>query len=251
MLAEIQARFTQALRSSENLPPDDVCAVSGDRPMARFSIYRNNVRQGLAQAVASRFPVGVALVGDEFFHAMARAYVDVSPPQSPVLLTYGDDFPDFVARFEPARELFYLADVLRLEVARARSYHARDEAALSPDLFAAIEPDRMPGLRVAFHPAARLVRSAHPVVTIWSMNNGLIPLGPVENWTGEDALITRPKLDVLVHRLPEGGAAFLASLIAGNTLADAADAAFACAPGFDLGLALATLVTSGACTALL
>jgi len=79
---------------------------------------------GLGKALKSRFPVVEKIVGEEFFAAMTRVFVKAQPPRSPLLATYGDDFPDFIATFEPARGLPYLADVARLEATRTRSYHA-------------------------------------------------------------------------------------------------------------------------------
>ncbi len=43
------------------------------------------------------------IVGEEFFAAMARVFVMKRPPRSPLLANYGDDFPAFIAAFEPAR----------------------------------------------------------------------------------------------------------------------------------------------------
>ena len=55
------------------------------------------------QGAARRFPAVERLVGEEFFAGMAREFVMAHPPRSPLLLTYGDEFPDFIAAFEPAR----------------------------------------------------------------------------------------------------------------------------------------------------
>ena len=57
------------------------------------------------------------IVGEEFFAAMARAFVTEQPPCTPLLATYGDQLAAFIAAFEPAREIAYLADVARLEAA--------------------------------------------------------------------------------------------------------------------------------------
>lgn len=62
---------------------------------------------------------------------------------------------------------------------------------------------------------------------------------------GEDALVARPYLDVQVHRLPPGGAAFLLGLAAGRPLGDAAEAALSDDPDFDLSGNLAGLIGSG------
>jgi hypothetical protein len=50
---------------------------------------------------------------------------------------------------------------------------------------------------------------------------------------------------VEVHRLPKGGAAFLRLWAEGETLAEAADAAFAVEPQFDLAENLAAVIRYG------
>ena len=101
---------------------------------------------------------------------MARVFVAETPPRTPILTTYGDEFADFIAAFEPARELPYLADVARLEAARTHAYHAADAVPVDTSQFAALNPDAVSEIRVSLHPSAEIVRSPHPIVTIWAMN---------------------------------------------------------------------------------
>ncbi len=58
-------------------------------------------------------------------------------------------------------------------------------------------------------------------------------------------LVARPHLDVEVRALPQGGAAFLAALVAGEPLARAAEAAVEEAAEFDLAANLAGLIGAG------
>jgi hypothetical protein len=63
---------------------------------------------------------------------------------------------------------------------------------------------------------------------------------------GEDALVVRPKLEVEVRRLPEGGAAFVLALKEGASLQAAAARAMDEASAFDLAANLAGLMECGA-----
>src|SRR6266852_5119664 len=126
MLEPFEASFAGALLDAERPIPRGITAHNAAIPTRRFAIYRNNVVAGLVKALKSRFPVVEKIVGEEFFAAMARVFVVERPPRSPVLAIYGDEFATFIAAFEPARELAYLADVARLEAARTRAYHAAD-----------------------------------------------------------------------------------------------------------------------------
>jgi hypothetical protein len=112
--------------------PHGVTAHTGAPHARRFAVYRNNVVTGLIRTMKTRFPATERAVGDEFFAAMAHAFVTAHPPRSPILMTYGDDFPAFIAGFPPAADVPYLADVARIEAARTRAYHAADADAIEP-----------------------------------------------------------------------------------------------------------------------
>jgi hypothetical protein len=116
---------------------------------------------------------------------------------------------------------------------------------LSPHLLAAAQPDTLGDLVFTAHPTTRIVRSACPAVAIFAMNRVEGPVTPLESSAAEDALVTRPEMEVTVRLLPPGGAAFLASLIAGEKLGAAAATAFAEAPSFDLTGSIAGMIEAG------
>jgi hypothetical protein len=240
-----QAAFAEAVLDPGRPVPAAVAAVGGAAAAKRFAVYRNNVVVGLIGALEAGFPVVRRIVGDEFFAGLARVFVAAHPPRSAVMTTYGDGFADFIAAEPALDELPYLADVARLEAARTRAYHAADAHSLGPQAFAAIAADELDGVTVALHPSLEIVRSRYPIVTIWAMNAGEAALGPVDDWTDEDALVVRPEFDVLVSALPPGGSVFLHALASGAPLgAAAADAARAAAT-FDLTTNLIGLIRSG------
>jgi hypothetical protein len=241
-----QEAFAEALLDRTKPLPHGLRSWTGAEPTMRYGVYRNNVATGLARALAARFPVTEKIVGEEFFTAMARDFVLVSPPTSPVLLHYGDDFPDFVASFPRAASLPYLADIVRLENAQVQAYHARDVTPIDPQALARIAPERVKGLIFVFHPAAVVLISSHPIVTIWAMNSGAQALAPIENWRAENALVTRPELTVLTRDIGLGSARFLLALKRGSTLCEAYAATLDMDPDFELGQNLADLLRSGA-----
>lgn len=240
-----QHGFAQALLHPGALVPPGLSGARGRADAARFAVYRNNVHVGLTRALAQRFTVTERLVGAEFFAGMARVYVGECKPTSPLLMHYGDDFPDFIAGFAPAAALPYLADVARLEAAWTRAYHAADAAPLALARLAGLAPEEMAGLTLRAHPSATLLRSAHPVGAIWAAHQGAT-ITPVESWNAETVLVVRPGMAVSVHVLPPGDGPFAARLFAGHALGEAAEAALAADPGFDFGTALVGLLTLGA-----
>ncbi|MDO9062036.1 MAG: DNA-binding domain-containing protein, partial [Bradyrhizobium sp.] len=159
MPATYETSFAAALLGTEPaVPPGIATHTAAAVPARRFAVYRNNVMASLAAALARRYPVIERLVGGEFFGAMARQFVMRHPPRSPLLAQYGDGFADFIAAFEPARELPYLADVARLEAARTRAYHAEDAVPLGADDFAALDAEALGDIRLQLHPSVSILR---------------------------------------------------------------------------------------------
>jgi hypothetical protein len=240
--------FAAALGEPSAPPPTMTHGRMGAPDARRFAVYRNNVAVGLITALEARYPIARRIAGDELFRAMARAFVGAHRPRSPVMIAYGGEFPDFAAAFLAAAEagpgLVSLHDVARLENAWVEAYHAEDAAATTVAELAALSPDCLPGTRIAFHPAVRLLRFATPAASNWaSAQNPDYPVALTEG-TGEDALITRPDCDVRVRVLPPLGYDFALSLREGATLVDAARALND--PAFDFGTHLVGLVESGA-----
>ena len=238
--------FAANLFGSGSGRPDFVIGPNGKGAETRFDVYRNNVAVGLINALAGMFPATQRIVGEDFFRAMARHYVRGHPPRSRLLVEYGRDLAEFIAGFEPLAEMPWLADVARIERAWLDSYHAADAAPLAIERLAAIPEDELAGTMFVPHPAAKLVRSDHAAVTIFTANRGEGDVGAIDIDHAEDALITRPHLDVAIRILPAGGAVFLQSLFSGEPLGEAATAALGECPTFDLGANIAGMIEAGA-----
>jgi len=249
-LAERQREFAAALLDLDRPVPAGLVDPQGRACPRRFGVYRNNVLSGLIEALQTSYPALCRLVGESYFHALARLYVSARPPRSPVMLAYGAQFPAFLAAFEPAAAWPYLPEVARIERAWVEAYHAADAAALDPAALANVAPAHVAALRFVLHPSLRVVRCRYPSLTIWRMNiAGGVP-GPVDLGSGaQDVLVVRPDAQVEVRALPAGGARLLAALGRGRTLAEAVRTALPrCAPG-QLTSHLAGLLDSGAFSA--
>ena len=219
-----------------------------------FAVYRNTVLKGCIDALQANYPAVSRLVGDEWFRAAAMIYARANLPRQPSLLDYGSDFPTFLATFEPAAELPYLAGVARLDRFWTEAHVARDErpvAAVAVAGFAAPEL-----ARVVLHPHAS-ARWAWfdeaPVATIWGRNrtaesieSDASSLAPDLEWAAEGVLITRPHGAVLWTPLGKPGCAFLDACAAGETLAAAATTALDADPQADLAALIAQMLDAGA-----
>jgi hypothetical protein len=238
--AQVQARFASALRGRDAQVPEGLAAASAHR----FAVYRNTIAVRHLEVLDANFPALPQAVGEEFFAAIAQAFFEAHPPRLPILAFYGDELPAFLRSFPPVAEIAYLPDLAAVEVGRTRAAYAADLDPLSGDALATVDPATLGELRVVLHPTVSIVASRHPIVTIWAMNSGAMPVAPIEDWRAESAVIARPQREVEVHLLPPGGDAFLNALAQGDTLGEAAAEA-AAAPDFDLAFNLAFLFNRG------
>jgi hypothetical protein len=242
------AAFSPALLDPDLATPAVVAGPKSKAAVKRYNVYRNNVTVSLINALAAAFPATLRITGVDFFRAMARFYVRARPPSSPLLFDYGRDFPDFIERYEYAQSVPWLKDVARIERAWLDAYHAADAQPLMPHALASIPPEQLADTILKPHPAAHIVRSRFPAVTIFTANRSDGAASHVEVVGAEDALLTKPALDVEVRQLPPGGAIFLTRLNAGESLGASASAALSDTPSFDLAANIAGLLEAGAFT---
>lgn len=247
-LAKVQAEFQFALLDPEVPVPMGVIGPDGVADVRRFSVHRNTIMVGLVEALEQRFPVTRRLVGEEFFHAMARTFAAGNMPRSPLMMHYGDEIPAFVAAFGPARSVPYLADVAALELAWSRAYHAPEAVPLGTDAMRRVLPAALIRSKLTTHPSLRRLRSPYPIGSIWRMHQGEAGVEALEDWVGEDLLVLRPDAEVTVHILPPGRHAFVGALTSGESIAAAADAAIEEDGRFDLGRSLIDLFHVGGVT---
>lgn len=245
-LVERQAEFARALLDPRLPLPPGLVGPDGEPSESRFAVYRNNVVSGLIDTLQASFPAVQRIVGPEFFRAMARVFVAGEPPDSPILLDYGVNFPDFISAFQPAATQPYLRDVARVERAWVEAYHAADAAPLAAAAFAHFEPQALCVLRLRLSPSVRLLRCRFPALTLWRMNVDDGVPAPVDfDAGGENVLVTRSLAEVELRSLSDGSAEFVQALIDGLPLIEAATLALAADSGFDPAANIAALLEAG------
>ena len=224
-LSEMQAAFAAALRDPAGDVPGALSPTGGQPSRRRFNVYRNNVAVSLREALETAFPVVREIVGEEFFAAMAQAHVGQALPASPLLIEYGAGFSAFIEGFEPAAGLPYLADVARLEHARAHAYHAADAEPIGIGELAGVPEHDVEHVRLGLHPSLVLLVSDWPVFSIWQAHQHEDPQAVLAAtaFEPEAGLVVRPGLQVHVRQLSPQAHAYCTALRQGRSLADAAE----------------------------
>lgn len=238
-----QDQFRAALLDSAQAVPEGLLDANDAPAGRRFNVYRNNVAVSLTEAMHQAFPVITKLLGAQNMDGLAGIFLRQHPPSSPLMMHYGEAFPEFLAGMQQLSHLGYLPDVARLELALRRSYHAADSTPISPEELA-IDSEVLMAATVEFAPTMSLIRSQWPIASIWTFNT--VEGSPKPQAVAEDVLITRVEFDPEPHVLPSGGADWIGALMAGKTISEAHELAEGLSPGFDLGATLALLLQGGA-----
>ena len=260
---ELQERFRDAMLGGGGRPRDSLVAEIAEDGLAadaRLAVYRHHVTSTLTDALKATFPVVTRLVDERFFGYLADRYVNAHPPAGPCLFEFGESFAEFVCTFDPARHLVYLADVARLEWAMNRALHADEPSPFDPAALAAVPPHRLASTVLHCDPSLTLLASPWPIDRIWRANQPGAESPGAESPNAESPNaesivdleaggvrleVRRAGDDVGFRTLDPATYEFRAALAGGRPLGDAADAALALDPGFDLGAALHAVLEDG------
>jgi hypothetical protein len=237
-LREVQQAVYRSLLAREDDAASACIRGDGVAAAARLSIYRNTLIGTLTNALRLSYPALHRLVGAEFFEAAAQIFIEREPPRGAYLDQYGGAFPDFLAQFQAAASVVYLAEVARLEWAVNRALHATDARPLDTVALLEVQHEDHPRVRFVPHPSISLVRASYPVDTIWravlaqdDAALGAIDLGDAPVWL----LVQRLATGVEVKRLGESAWRFTEALCDGRSL----QAAVEIAPDIDASAVLA------------
>lgn len=226
-----QAFATALLDTAATLP-----SFAGAAVPQRFSLYRGNLSATWRRTLGQAYPVVLALVGEQFFGGLARAYGRQYPSDSADLNEFGERFADFLSSFPPAAELPYLPDMARLEWAVHLAHYAADAQSLTPEALAALHPDQLEARRFSLHPACALLASNWQVAALWQAHQEGEGQGmfPHEMQVASCALVCRVRWKAQVLVVDAAAHAALLVLQQGQTFGAALDAAFERDPAFDL-----------------
>lgn len=196
--------------------------------------YQANAGALAERALAAACPTVAQLLGEESFAALARVFWHRHAPQRGDIATWGGELAAFIAQDPQLADEPYLADVARLDWAWHQAGSADDDDA-SPvglDLLAEADPAT---LWLRLRQGTVLLRSVHPVLTIWQAHqrdddDRFAPVrAAFEAGRGETALVCRVGLKPKFFAVADADVTFTEALLARTSLADAlaaADAGF-------------------------
>lgn len=237
-LAHAQQLFAGALLD-DRLGAQALAQFTSAGSEHRFALYRGNQSATWYKTLAAAYPVVLALVGEEFFGGLTRAYGRAQPSDNPDLNHFGARFAAFLREFPHAAQLPYLPDLAALEWALHRAHYAPQADGLSAAQLAAIAPDQIEEATFRLHPAVQLLGSRWAVVPLWLAHQpGSDVAFPQEMAAPSQALVARPQWQPVLLPLDAAAYAALQVLAQGGNFGAALDAAFELDEAFDVAAAL-------------
>jgi hypothetical protein len=222
-----QNNFVASLLNSKQ-----ACSALTPNSAANITFYQRNHRYNRVDALTLAYPTIVALLGDDFFRAMALFFVEITAAHSANLNEDGANFADFIAQFPPTAPYPYLPDCARLDWALHCAHFSLDCSALTAAQFVAIVGDsqQLAKLQLHFHPSMHLLQSSWAIDDIWRMHHGAS--APSDWQCAQNILVWRkPQFGEETKQVSDSDAAVIAALMAGQRLG--ASLGFATTP-FDL-----------------
>jgi hypothetical protein len=163
-LAELQARFQDAILTGERKILASVEASRRLDGAARFEIYADSYRFRLAEFLSKDYPVLRNALGDEDFGALVEAYIEAMPSPHRNARWYGQRLPEFMRETDPWRRRRRSIDLALFERALADAFDAADANILDLDAVALVAAEDWPSLHFAFHPSVVVLALAHGTV---------------------------------------------------------------------------------------
>jgi hypothetical protein len=151
----------EGLASERSLPPGGISELirsgPGLSPTERIDIYANMYFYRLLEAIREDFSATAIVLGDANFHNLITGYLVQHPPSHPSITEASRQLAGF-ARNSPMLEKWpFLADLIGLERALVDVFLGPDADPLTFDQLRTIPPHRWSSLRIAVHPAVKVL----------------------------------------------------------------------------------------------
>src|SRR5262245_58267600 len=113
-LAEIQGRIRDAVVEGDASRVIPLLREDADSAR-RFAIHCRNYETSLVDALLTKYPATVWLLGTPFVTEAAVRFVHQQAPTAPCIAEYGAEFPQFISMLPSAGRVPYLRDFAALE----------------------------------------------------------------------------------------------------------------------------------------
>jgi hypothetical protein len=166
-LRDLQETFQRAIVEGDDAVLAEIVDTSKEKRDVLFDVYRNAYVLRLIEFLANDYEKLKALLGEEQFDAMARAYVAATPSRTPNARWYGHRLPEFLRTEPDYAGVPEMADLAALEKALTDAFDADDAASLTMDELADLEAESWGALTFRPHPSAARIDLSTNATDIW------------------------------------------------------------------------------------
>jgi len=222
-LARFQDAFIAALQGDAS----DLEGWLQDRDSPGLAVYRNTVRSGAIDALASIFHTVQLMVGVDWFRAAASEFAAGRPPAHPSMLNYGQDFPKWLTAFPPAADTPYLGSLAQMDWLWWEAHFAAEADRISGEAIQALQECDLAQCTLKLHPAVRFARFNQTLASLWLSHQRPDPAASgfaIED-RPEHVLFTREQQSVRTVLIDGSTYDFLSACAEGASLLDAASRA--------------------------
>ncbi|RJG39188.1 HvfC/BufC N-terminal domain-containing protein [Motilimonas pumila] len=202
----LQQNFAAAVRYQHD---DILQQIESPRflPDQVMQIYRNNFVMSCTEALTATFKLTLIAVGQDFFDAVARAFVLAQPPRCGDIMQYGDRFAQFLATCPQLDAMPYIPGVAQLEwqIEQTAGLALRENAFPFASL-SAVAASAYEQTYLLLRPQLQLFACDYDVETLYRM----LQAGEVEEFEQQQAcyLVLRKQRDFSVSLTPVSAALF-------------------------------------------
>lgn len=191
------------------------------QPEQQLAIYQTNMRSALQNTLAQIYPVCRKIVGENYFKQLARQYINEQPSKNANLNCYGENLSSLIKmqcqQRDELTDFSYLSDLAQLEWFYHALYYAAEGERFDLALFSQLSPEQQESCSFLLAPQLRFIKSEHPILSIWQMNQSEELPSSVPN-KAENGCIFREHNQLKIIVIDDDIYQLLESIAAGHTL---------------------------------
>lgn len=169
-LNQLQSQFSDALLYKNDLLSAQIKHKQEFSNNQLLQIHRNNFIMGVTESLSASYQHTLALVGEEFFNAVARQFILQNPPGENNMMTYGDGFSDYLSTLEQLTSLPYVPEMARFEwLLEETANSPLQTSLLDVNQLASIEPEQHEQIIFYTGTDVRLFQSKQNIELLYKM----------------------------------------------------------------------------------
>ena len=170
----------------------------------RLAIYSDAYRLRLIDALADNYPTLHALLGDDAFDRLARAYLVAYPSRHPSIRWFGHRLADFLFKYAPYRARPELPELAHFEWTLREVFDARDSDPLTIQQLSDLPAGSWPYMQIRLHDTVRRLDLCWNVPSIWAaVDRGEPPPAPIAAVKPQSWVLWRKELSQYFRSMDE------------------------------------------------